>query len=302
MRRGSLVAAGALSLAGGLVMMAAVVRGDETPRAPEEPKKAVRQRHIEIVRGGPRLGVSIEDVTAADMARLKLAEERGAVVKEVVPGSAAEKAGLKEGDVILGFQGQKVWSAAELRRMVRETPPGRPVALEVSRGGAVQRLTARTEEEKERAWAFGDDDFHFEMPALPEMPPVPPLPPVLADHGERTRDLVFRMLDRGPRRLGITYQGLSSQLASYFKVGGGVLVTEVEADSPAAKAGLKAGDVVTKFDGKTIGSVEDFRRAVAEAAGEVAISAQREGRPVDLKATLRAADRMKIRPSGGPAI
>jgi hypothetical protein len=85
-----------------------------------------KQRRVEIVRfagGGARLGVVLEEVSADDVSRLKLAEERGAVVKDVVPGSAAEKAGLKEDDVILSYQGERVASAAQLRRLVRETPP-----------------------------------------------------------------------------------------------------------------------------------------------------------------------------------
>jgi serine protease Do len=69
-------------------------------------------------------------------------------------------------------------------------------------------------------------------------------------------------------------------------------VSEVESDGPAAKGGLKAGDVITKFDGKSIESVEDFRRAVGDASGgaEVAVAVQRDGRPLDLKVRLRAGD------------
>src|SRR5712691_909529 len=126
----------------------------------------------------------LEDVRAEDVARLHLPEERGAVVKEVSKGSAAEKAGLKDGDVVLSFQGEKVWSAGQLRRMVRETPPGRHVSLEVSRGGAVQRLAATLEESNDREVAFGDEGFQFEapmppMPSMPAMPPMPPLEPLL---------------------------------------------------------------------------------------------------------------------------
>jgi len=73
--------------------------------------------------GGARLGVSLEDVRAEDVSRLHLPEERGAVIQEVSKASAAEKAGLKEGDVVLSFQGEKIWSAGQLRRLVRETPP-----------------------------------------------------------------------------------------------------------------------------------------------------------------------------------
>src|SRR4029079_15895546 len=133
-------------------------------RADDEEEKS---RKVEIVRfagGGARLRGVLEDVDADDVARLKLGEERGAVVKEVVKGSAAEKAGLKEDDVILSYQGERIFSAAQLRRLVRETPAGRKVAIEASRGGAVQRLTATLEKTGDHELALGDENFHFEMP------------------------------------------------------------------------------------------------------------------------------------------
>ena len=102
-------------------------------------------RHLELIgagRGGGRLGVSLVDVKKEDLAGLKLQDERGAVVKKVEDNSAAGKAGLKEGDVIVRYQGEAVWSAAALARMVRETPPGRTVGLEVIRAGAAQKLSA----------------------------------------------------------------------------------------------------------------------------------------------------------------
>ena len=91
--------------------------------------------------GGGRLGVSLEEVGADDVGRLGLSAERGAVVTDVQDGSAAEKAGVQKDDVIVRFGGQEVWSAAQLARLVRETPAGRTVDLEVSRGGSVQKLS-----------------------------------------------------------------------------------------------------------------------------------------------------------------
>jgi serine protease Do len=252
------------------------------------------QRHVEVFRfgGGARLGVVLEDVRPDDVARLKLADERGAVVKEVSKGSAAEKAGLKSGDVILSYQGDKVWSVAQLRRLVRETPPGRQVSLEVNRGGAVQRLVASLEETKDREMSFGDD-FRFEVP-VPPVPPVPPMPPLddLLDKGDRGRRFLFRerLFDGRQGKLGLSYQEISGQLAAYFKAAdGGLLVTDVEADGPAARAGVRAGDVIVRFDGKATTEAGDLRRALGEASGgsEVTLTVQREGRPLEVKVTLR---------------
>ena len=286
-----------------LAMVSGGVRADDDEGA---------SRNVEVIRiagSGARLGVALEDVRAEDLARLKLGEERGAVVKEVVKGSAAEKAGLKEDDVILSYQGERVTSAAQLRRLVRETPAGRHVAIEASRGGAVQRLTASLEAHGGHELALGDEDFRFDMPdsfrfnvPVPPVPPMPPIPPM--DHmfrdGERGQRFFFRDRDRlvetRPGRLGLTYQPISGQLARYFKVDdGALLVTEVETDGPAAKAGLRAGDVIVKFNGKAMSDGDDLRRTLGEAPSgtDVTVTVQRDGRPLDLKVSPRGEKRIR---------
>jgi S1-C subfamily serine protease len=254
---------------------------------------------VDVVRfagGGARLGVVLEDVGADDIARLKLAEERGALVKEVIKGSAAEKAGLKEGDVIVSYQGERVGSAAQLRRLVRETPAGRHVTIEASRGGAPQRLTASLEASDDRE-LFGDDSFHFNVP-VPPVPPIPPMPPLMFEEGDRGRRFSFRdhMVEARPGRLGVSYQELSGQLARFFKVDdGALLVTEVESDGPAARAGLRAGDVIVKFNGKAVTDGGDLRRTLGDAPSgtDVTVTVQRDGRPLDVKVTPRGERRVR---------
>jgi serine protease Do len=118
---------------------------------------------------------------------------------------------------------------------------------------------------------------------------------------------MFRMLGGGPRKLGIEYMELGEQLAGYFKLSGksGVLVTAVAADGPAAKAGMKAGDVILKLAAEAIADGDDLRDAVskAEAGTEVAITVQRDGRPVELKVTLAKPDeRRKHREARGVSL
>lgn len=281
---GMLLAAAALAAGTFTAPNVARAAGDDEPG-----------RRVEVFRfagSGARLGVDIEDVRGDDLSRLKLAEERGARVQAVTKGSAAEKAGLRENDVILAYQGEKVWSAAQLRRLVRETPPGRTVSLEVSRGGALQRLSATVEETKGDEMALGDDALHFDVP-MPAMPPIPPMPPVdrLLEDGGRGRRFLFRERVERPGRLGLTYQEVSGQLARYFKVDdGALLVTEVDADGPAAHAGLRAGDVIVRIAGKAVDDPDALLRALDDvpSGGDVTVTVQRDGRPVELKVTPRA--------------
>jgi serine protease Do len=260
------------------------------------------ERRVVVRHSGDRLGVTIGDTTG---------EPRGAAVRSVAEDSAAFKAGIKEGDVIVRFDGEAVRSASQLARLVAETPAGRAVAIEVTRGGATQKLTATLAEAGKR-FHFDMPDFEVEIPEPPAPPqaPMPPHPPLAPRarawswQGGDGRDFAFKMLSGGPRKLGIEYMELGEQLAGYFKLSGksGVLVTAVEADGPAAKAGMKAGDVILKLAAAAIADGDDLRDALAKAEGgsEVGVTVQRDGRPVELKVTLaKPEERRKRRDARG---
>lgn len=275
--------------------------------AQTEEAEGERQRRVWSNQRG-RLGVALADVQSDDAVRLKLKEERGARVSDVTEDSPAAAAGLKEDDVVLRFQGETVHSASQLARLVRETPPGRKVSLEISRSGSALQITATLGEGK--GLAIGDLGHLREL----VVPPVPPVPETLElpelpelpafrwneddrEHiGERARDEVRRVLrSRGPR-LGIRYHELSDQLASYFKVEDGVLVSSVDEDSPAARAGVKAGDVIVRLSGKKVGDASDLGREVARLPPGVAatLTVQRDGRPVDLEVTVAGARSRRV--------
>ena len=196
--------------------------------------------------GGAWLGVRLEEVSAEKAKELKLAGEYGVIVKDVEENSPAAKAGLAKGDVILEFAGEKVRGTAHFRRLVRETPAGRTVSLQVNRAGQTRTLTAKLE-------SGGDRTFQ-----LPAMPPMPDMPKI------EVPEFDFVWHARGAR-LGISGDDLTPQLAEFFgvKQGKGVLVREVVVGSAAAKAGLKAGDVIVAVDGKEVTSVSKLRRALA---------------------------------------
>lgn len=248
-----------------------------------------------VIGGGGGLGVSLDEVGADDASRLRLPEERGALVRSVEPDSPAAAAGLQTEDVIVSYQGQPVQSAAQLSRMVRETPAGRKVALEVSRGGATQKLTA-TLRDGRRGLLTPDFDFDFDvpLPAIDIRPPRPPRAPrAPRPPAGEWDDFDVRELWGGRRgRLGLTYQELTDQLARYFKVEGGLLVSSVKEGSPAAAAGVQAGDVIVRANGKAVRSSEDLRDQLdgAEPGAEVTLGLQREGRALEVKAKLSESD------------
>jgi serine protease Do len=293
----------ALTIAALAAGPARVKAADEVPG-----KTAEKKRRVEVMRGfggGAHLGVTLED-----------REQPGAVVKDVRPDTPAAKAGLQAGDVILRYQGERVEGAAALARMVRETPAGRQVEIEVERNGSTQTLSATLERGGAmHQWAEGlrgleDLDVelpdHIEIPEIPDMsamplvPPVPPVPPMPhdGDQGEGFRRL-FREYG-GARKLGIQYQEISGQLAQYFKLPEerGVLVSEVEQDGPAARAGLRAGDVILKFNGNPVTDSRTLRDQVrkAEAGSEATLTVSRDGRSLDLKVKLGGTPAPQPRP------
>ena len=99
--------------------------------------------YLEVFKGAPGsyLGVGLEDIDSARAKELKLKEERGVEIRRVDPDSPAEKAGLKEHDVVLEYNGQRVEGGDSLARMVRETPVGRTARLLISRDGNTQTVT-----------------------------------------------------------------------------------------------------------------------------------------------------------------
>lgn len=261
------------------------------------------ERHVEVIRiGGAYLGVSLDEVGKDDVTRLKLSEERGALVKSVEDGSPAEKAGLKADDVIVRFQGEAIHSARQLSRLVREQPSGRNASLEVVRAGSPLKLQAALGERKQAdGWNLRlpelrglAEGFAFDAPFPPEPPDAPraPKPPA----GSR-----FFFGSGGPRKLGIEYQEIGDQLAKFFKLAEdrGVLIARVDQDSPAAKAGLRAGDVILKIAGKSVRDGDELREELRriDPGSETTLSVQRDGKPFDVKVTL-AGERAPARRRG----
>jgi len=294
----------ALALCGALFTSGSIGAAEKAKEGPPQPAK-----RVEVRIGSAHLGVTLDEVTKDEVSRLKLGEERGALVRSVEEGSPAQKAGLKAEDVIVRFQGENVHTARQLARLVREQPAGRTASIEVVRAGATQRLQATLEEGSGslREWRFEmpdlgilgrDRDFVFDLPEPPE-PPEPPEAPRAPRAPRPPRVALAPFAGKfawgfgPPRKLGIEYQEIGDQLAKYFKLSTdtGVLISHVDEDGPAAKAGLKAGDVLLKIDGRSVRDGGELRDELgkAEPGSEIGVTVQRDGKPLDLKLKLAGA-------------
>jgi C-terminal processing protease CtpA/Prc len=204
--------------------------------------------------GGGWLGVGVSEVSPEKVKSLKLPEERGALLGKIVPDSPAAKAGLKENDVVLEVNGQRIEGTEQFRRMIHEIPAGRTANLTVWRDGRSQNIkitVGKHEAGNMRVFADGPKSFAFKMPTLPEMPDLSGL--------EHLRS--FAMISPGHPLLGIDAENLRGDFGNYFGApdGEGVLVRGVFANSAAAKAGLKVGDVITSLNSDRIHNASELR-------------------------------------------
>src|SRR3984957_13140632 len=211
---------------------------DVTPRARTAANRAIRIYSS----GGSYLGIGVAEVDAERAKALNLKEVRGVEVKSVDENSPAAKAGLKEGDVVLEYNGQRIEGTEQFVRLVRETPVDRQVHLAVWRNGAVESVTAgigRGPAERFPLRNDDGDDLTVEVPAMPPMPPMPAMPPT--PEIAPLPDWPHVLNSGRSGMLGIESETLNSQLAEFFGVKEGVLVRSVTKNSAAEKAGIRAG-------------------------------------------------------------
>jgi serine protease Do len=202
-----------------------------------------------LVGPGASIGVRVRDLTSDDLTSARLDSQAGVFVESVVPGTPAEKAGIKAGDVILEFDGERVRSVRGLTRLVSETPPQRTVKAVVVRDGSRRTLDVTPERDR-----FSSDDVFRLNPGLPMLKPRGDLPlPQLPQGRLRYRGFI-----------GVTLDPIAGQMADYFGVSGGVLVSGVDLGSAASRAGLKAGDVITAAHGQLVKQPSDVSAAVRD--------------------------------------
>ncbi len=249
MRFQSKVFWGVLTAAGLLAVMPGVMAQPAAPPAPAPPA-APRARAVSNVftatAAGPStyVGVYLAEIDGDRAKALKLREERGVEVTKVEEDSPAAKAGLKVGDVILDYNGQRVEGIEQFRRFVRETPAGREVKVGLMREGKAQNVMVRV----------GSRKMGSMEPMVSMVAPRIEVPEIRMPRG----GMVFW----SSAALGVEAEGLEGQLAEFFGVKEGVLVRRVMKASAAEKAGLRAGDVITKVDDTRVSTPSELTRAV----------------------------------------
>lgn len=186
----------------------------------EAPMAPLPAKHWSYAFGGYRLGLNLSTLDPALKKNLKI--DSGLLVEEVMDDSPAEKAGIKEGDILLKLDGGNVEDVGDIREKLQDLDKTQSMEVELLRNGEHLKLTVTPEKR----------DFDFVMAGM-----------------------------RG-NYMGVELQELDADLASYFQAEGGegVLVARVEDDSPAKEAGIRSGDIITRFNGEKVNSAEDVHR------------------------------------------
>ena len=270
------------------------------PGAPGEPPTAFSL----FVDGGSFLGVHTENINKENMARYGMREVRGVGVTQVAKDSPAEKAGLRKDDVIVRFEGDSVTSVRKLTRLVSEVAPDQNVRLTISRSGSEQEVAVTMGKRKNafnsihspEGWK-GMEGFKGlkELEGLNELKGLKVMPPgnVWKWEGQGPDGDAMVWAFGNSRRIGVSTMQLTKQLAEYFGVdqGSGVLVTSVTDDGPAAKAGVKAGDVITAIDGEKVDGAGDVTRAINKKKdGDVTLTIIRRKDTKTITVTPKAAE------------
>jgi serine protease Do len=230
----------------GIAGLAGTAPGQTPPPAP---------RAMKVSNGGSSfIGVMVQEIDGDRAKVLKLREEYGVEVTRIESDGPAEKAGLKVGDTIQQYNGQRVEGMEEFKRLVSETPTGREVKLDIVRAGALQTVMVKV---GVRPVPIGV------MHPMP-MPAHAPLPQLEV----HMPDIPRSFMTWRSSVLGVDAESLDGQLAEYFGVKEGVLVRSVSKGSAAEKAGIKAGDVITRVDDAKVATPADISGRIRSLHGK----------------------------------
>ena len=237
----------------------------------------VWEQHGGLGHGQSYLGVDVRDVNDDELAALKLKEARGAEIVHVDHDGPAGKMGLHERDVVMQMNGVAIEGEEQIRKMLHDTAPGRTVVFVILRDGQQMMVTAQMadrEEVERQAWerhlsappvlaASAPDGVLATPPDSSVVTPAASLP--VPKYGKS----FLGGLLTSPTYTGAMLERVGPQLASFFGIstGTGLLVRGVDNNSPAAMAGIRAGDVVVRADSRTVGTTTQWAKAIRDAKG-----------------------------------
>jgi serine protease Do len=226
-------------------------------------RQSARSANLQMAMPAGYLGVGVQEVTPERAKALNLKDDSGMEVTNVTEDGPAAKAGVHVKDVILEVSGQKVDSGEDFLEAIGGKAPGTKVSLTLLRNGAKQTITA----------TLGSRPPN--LPTTGMM--IPPIPP-----GPLSPDDIQAMAAGEAPKVGFDGIALSPQLAEYFGVREGVLVSSVSSKTPAEKAGLKAGDVVTKVNGMPVSSPREISGIVRQSKKTVSFTIVRNKKEMTL--------------------
>jgi membrane-associated protease RseP (regulator of RpoE activity) len=251
---------------------------------------------LALAGGSGYLGVVLQEISPSMAKALQLGDSGGVLVSEVVEDSPAEKAGLMAGDVIIKFAGASLDDDGTLTKAVRATQPGDEADLVILREGKERTITVVVgEREDDFAWTFKNDhdfELHGEdgnvwVQSFGDDEDHKVIIKRMHD-GDHDMDVYFEGLHEDRGFLGVHLDDVEGQMKEFFEVEGGALVTGVVEESAAAKAGLKAGDIIVRIGDEDIADAADVHGALAgtEAEQELKVEVVRKGKNKSFDVTL----------------
>lgn len=266
----------------------------QTPEVKKEKAAAPQTFAFPFDGNGGYLGVQTVEVTKENFSKYNMSGVRGVAVEKVLENSPAQSAGLQTGDVIVRFDGEEIASVRKLTRLISEVGVDHQVKLTISRNGSEQEISATLGKRPMPGFANGTFGTPmplskvYEMPEMPAMPSMPDMPRIMTTAGADGRAFAWRA--GGGRQIGVGVTALTKQLASHYGLDGGLLINDVRENSPAAKAGLKAGDIIVEADGKAVKGDFDLIRMLHEKKeGDISVTYVRSGNRQTVNVTPEAA-------------
>jgi serine protease Do len=258
----------------------AVAYAQQTAESHPFPERAIQRFFYSASENGSYLGVQTQEVTKENFSRFGLRQVRGVAVEKVLENSPAAQAGLQPNDVIVRFNGEEVTGTRKLTRLISEVAPDHQARLTILRGGNEREITVTIGKRELPKMQTASGTLR-DLESLQDIPDIPNLPGVITPSAPARpgEPQVFVFPGQASRQIGVGVLPLTKQLGEYFGAaeGQGLLINNVRENSPAAKAGLKAGDVIVQIDGKDVkGNLDLIRTLNEKKDGDVSLTIIRD--------------------------